>query len=131
MSLPTTDQLRERAAALLTECGAAAGDGDQPARTPITGGSLGAAALAWHQLEGRERITSASDAMSGSFLGPAYSSEDISTQLNKFGAVFRRLGDDRLFKYLAELLDGGNVVGWFSCGYHIHASSCNFQVLHL
>ncbi len=38
--LPSTEQLAGRAAELLAACGAVTGDGDQPARTPITGGSL-------------------------------------------------------------------------------------------
>ena len=42
MSLPSTRSLADRAAAVLAACGAAAPSGDLPARTPITGGSLGA-----------------------------------------------------------------------------------------
>ncbi|HZI44403.1 MAG TPA: aldehyde dehydrogenase family protein, partial [Ilumatobacter sp.] len=42
-TLPSHDQLAARAAALLRACGASTSDGDQVARTPITGGSLGAA----------------------------------------------------------------------------------------
>ena len=40
-SLPNHDQLVSRAAQLLAACGATTTDGDQTARTPITGGSLG------------------------------------------------------------------------------------------
>jgi aldehyde dehydrogenase (NAD+) len=42
-SLPSTADLAERAAALLAQIGVPTPVGDQPARTPITGGSLGAA----------------------------------------------------------------------------------------
>jgi len=42
-ALPTTDRLAARATELLTSCGAITIDGDQAARTPITGGSLGTA----------------------------------------------------------------------------------------
>ena len=42
-TLPTHDDLVARASAILAACGAATGDGDQHARTPITGGPLGAA----------------------------------------------------------------------------------------
>jgi aldehyde dehydrogenase (NAD+) len=42
-TLPSHDQLAARVAELLQACGAATTDGDQQARTPITGGSLGAA----------------------------------------------------------------------------------------
>src|SRR5829696_7352319 len=40
-NLPSTPSLADRAAAILRACGAAAPGGDLPARTPITGGSLG------------------------------------------------------------------------------------------
>jgi aldehyde dehydrogenase (NAD+) len=50
MTLPTTlpshEQLATRAAALVDACGATTSDGGQAARTPITGGSLGAAGAA-------------------------------------------------------------------------------------
>jgi len=42
VTLPTTAQLADRTAELLTQLGATAG-GDQPARSPISGGSLGPA----------------------------------------------------------------------------------------
>ena len=45
-ALPSHDQLADRAAALLAACGGSDSDGDQSARTPITGGSLGAAGAA-------------------------------------------------------------------------------------
>jgi aldehyde dehydrogenase (NAD+) len=41
--LPTSDELREHTDRLLTSCGVHTADGDQHARTPITGGSLGPA----------------------------------------------------------------------------------------
>ena len=41
--LPTQAELATRAAQLLAACGATTNHGDQLARTPITGGSLGAA----------------------------------------------------------------------------------------
>jgi aldehyde dehydrogenase (NAD+) len=44
--LPSTADLTTRASALLAACGAASEAGDQPARTPITGGSLGSAGAA-------------------------------------------------------------------------------------
>jgi aldehyde dehydrogenase (NAD+) len=42
-ALPTTADLSAHTTALLAACGAAAAPGDQTARTPITGGSLGSA----------------------------------------------------------------------------------------
>ncbi len=45
-TIPNHDTIRTRAAELLAACGATTGDGDITARTPITGGSLGAAGSA-------------------------------------------------------------------------------------
>ena len=58
-SLPSHRQLADRAAALLTACGASVADGDQPARTPITGGSLGSAGTAGSIDDAVERATAA------------------------------------------------------------------------
>jgi aldehyde dehydrogenase (NAD+) len=46
MTVPTTAELTARTADLLAACGASTADGDQRARTPITGGTLGAAGAA-------------------------------------------------------------------------------------
>jgi aldehyde dehydrogenase (NAD+) len=56
-TLPTTDDLQTRAADLLATCGATTTDGDQAARTPITGGSLGAAGAAGDVDAAVERAT--------------------------------------------------------------------------
>ena len=58
-TIPTHDHLVERAGALLDACGAATGDGDQMARTPITGGSLGSAGAAGGVDDAVERATRA------------------------------------------------------------------------
>ncbi len=58
-SLPTTAELAARAAQLLAACGASTHDGDQPARTPITGGSLGSAGSAGDIDDAVERATAA------------------------------------------------------------------------
>src|SRR5262245_29732307 len=58
-TLPSHDQLTDRAAALLGACGAATADGDQPARTPITGGTLGSAGAAGDVDDAVERATAA------------------------------------------------------------------------
>jgi aldehyde dehydrogenase (NAD+) len=57
--LPDHRQLTDRAAALLNACGAATSDGDQPARTPITGGPLGSAGAAASVDDAVERATAA------------------------------------------------------------------------
>jgi aldehyde dehydrogenase (NAD+) len=58
-TLPQHDDLAKRTGHLLAACGAKASDGDQLARTPITGGSLGAAGAAGDVDRMVERATEA------------------------------------------------------------------------
>ena len=60
-TLPSHDQLAARATALLQACGAAVPGGDQPARTPITGGALGSAGAAGDVDDAVARATTAFD----------------------------------------------------------------------
>jgi aldehyde dehydrogenase (NAD+) len=59
--IPTTDELRDRTSTLMQACGAITGDGDQAARTPISGGSLGSAGSAGDVDAAVERATAAFD----------------------------------------------------------------------
>ena len=77
------------------------------------GGAIGAALSVWHQLEGQPRVCKRNDAMAGSFLGPAFSNEDIERFLQSVGAPYRRLSDDTLFTTIAGELASEKVVGWF------------------
>jgi len=77
------------------------------------GGALGAALSVWHQLEGQPRRPQPGDAMSGSYLGPSFSNEEIEQSLNAIGACYRRVADDALFHEVAGELAAGKVVGWF------------------
>jgi carbamoyltransferase len=51
--------------------------------------------------------------MRGSFLGPAYTNEEIETFLHSKEAPYERLPDDTLFDRIAGELAQGKVVGWF------------------
>ncbi len=77
------------------------------------GGSLGAAAITWHQYLDGPRTVNGADAMRGSYLGPLYSPTAIRAELDAFGARYTELDDDQLFPQLAQILDTENVVGWF------------------
>ncbi len=77
------------------------------------GGALGAASIAWHQKLDHERSTNGADKMSGSYLGPAYSADEIKAQLDQHGAVYERLDDAELFGKAAEILEQEHVIGWF------------------
>jgi carbamoyltransferase len=78
------------------------------------GGALGAALVAWHdKYDGQRSPDGRNDAMAGSYLGPRFGDSEIEQQLNALGAVYSRLEDPQLLPKLAELLDAGQVVGWF------------------
>ncbi|MEA5541518.1 carbamoyltransferase [Limnoraphis robusta Tam1] len=58
-------------------------------------------------------VSAPKDQMKGSYLGPKFSDEDIQLYLDSIKAVYRRLDDAELMPRLAEILDDGNVIGWF------------------
>ena len=53
------------------------------------------------------------DRMKGAYLGQKFGGEEIQLYLDSIGAVYERLEDAKLMPRLAEILDNGNVVGWF------------------
>ena len=77
------------------------------------GGALGAASVAWHQYQNKERKVNGRDSMVGSFLGPSFGTAEIREHLDKFGAKYTRLDDAELMPKLAGILRDENVVGWF------------------
>jgi carbamoyltransferase len=78
------------------------------------GGAVGAALAAWHRLENRPRsVNGGTDAMQGSFLGPAFTNEDIEVFLRQQEAPYRRFSDDDLVDRVADELAAGKIVGWF------------------
>lgn len=80
-----------------------------------SGGALGAALFAWHQAMKQPRPpTDNRDGQSASYLGPAFSDEDIVSRLDGLGAVYRRLPEGEIFDEVARLIEEGKVVGWFS-----------------
>ena len=98
---------------ILRECGfdniwiqPAAGD---------AGGALGAALTVWHDYLDQPRIADGkTDKMQGSYLGPNFSNEEIKTYLDGIQAVYKELDDQQLMPELAQLINQGNVVGWFN-----------------
>ena len=78
------------------------------------GGSLGAALTAYHWHLGKERqITNVADGMSGAYLGPAFSDEQIRQDLEAEGATFTLMDEENLLSTVAEGLAEGKAVGWF------------------
>jgi carbamoyltransferase len=78
------------------------------------GGAVGAALFTWHQLLDKPRSTNGRDTQKGSFLGPAFSQEQIRNFLDRKGVQYTCIDDEQAHaEYVAELLQQEKVVGWF------------------
>jgi len=77
------------------------------------GGAVGAAYIAWHRVQGAPRTPPFPDGMSGGYLGPSFDGETIDAALSDAGLEARVLPSANLDTEVAQLLDEGNVVGWF------------------
>jgi carbamoyltransferase len=78
------------------------------------GGALGAALFVWHQLLEKPRAPGGQDSQQGSFLGPSYTSDQISRFLAGQGRQGQRFTTEPdLLEHVAGLLADGKVVGWF------------------
>ncbi len=78
------------------------------------GGALGAALTAWHRVQGgRRTLSNGRDAQQGSLLGPEFSDDEIGAFLAARSTPFARCRPDELPSRVADLLAGGNVIGWF------------------
>ena len=79
------------------------------------GGALGAALHVWHTELGKPRSPMAgADRQHGSYLGTEYSDEEIEKFLLDKKAGFTKLPRTELGPKVAEVVVGGNVVGWFN-----------------
>ena len=77
------------------------------------GGAVGAALTGYYLHAGKARTPLARDAMQGSYLGPAFATNDIKARLDRAGAKYHQLGDDALVDEAAKALASEKVVGWF------------------
>ena len=78
------------------------------------GGALGAALLvAADRGSPRAHLGSGRDAMSGAFLGPAYSDQEIGAFLDRRQIPYMRLEPRELIARVADALQEGKIVGWF------------------
>ncbi len=78
------------------------------------GGALGVAQLIWHRQLSAPRTVGSGDSMKGAYLGPEFTPDQIRAYLDSVGAKYRCAQPDELIERTAEILDGGNVVGWFA-----------------
>jgi carbamoyltransferase len=76
------------------------------------GGAVGAALAAYHRFAGLPRMAEPRDGMSGAYLGPSFTDEEVRRRLAAAGARFSRLGDDELIQGTAQALADGKAVGW-------------------
>lgn len=79
------------------------------------GGALGAAQMAHYMYYEQNRAVSGdSDTMHGAYLGPDFSDKEAIFAFKKHKAEFRKIDNFvDLCSEVADLLDKGNVVGWF------------------
>lgn len=79
------------------------------------GGALGAAHMAHYMYYEQERtVTGNNDSMQGAYLGPYFSDKEAILSFKKHKAAYRKIENfTDLCSEVANLLDGGNVVGWF------------------
>jgi carbamoyltransferase len=82
------------------------------------GGALGTALAAWHIHHDKPRTVQPGpsgydDAMRGSYLGPAYSNDEIAAFMAKSGAVATRVADSELASVVAAHIADEKVIGWF------------------
>lgn len=78
------------------------------------GGALGAALAARYIWQGKVRKIDSPDSMKGAYLGPEFSDAEILSVLKKYNAKFKHYEKfEDISSKTAELLNEGNVVGWF------------------
>lgn len=78
------------------------------------GGAPGAALYAYyHYLKNPRRADNKNDQQQGSYLGPAYSDQEIETFLRENEIVYDRLNDEELADRVSQLIHEEMVIGWF------------------
>jgi carbamoyltransferase len=77
------------------------------------GGAVGAALAAFHQFKGAPRSVAGGDGMSGAFLGPEFSQDEIERRLTAAGARFSVLREEEMVGATAKALSDQLAVGWF------------------
>ncbi len=94
------------------------------------GGALGAAQIAHYMYYHQERrVATNSDTMQGAFLGPDFSDKEAVLAFKRYKAVYRKIDNfEDLCVQVADLIDAGNVIGWFQ-GRMEFGPSLSFRVI--
>lgn len=78
------------------------------------GGAIGAALAAYYSdSHQRREIPVRRDGMAGAYLGPKFSSDEVSRRLTKMGARFSLCDDSKIIDSTVAALEKGHAVGWF------------------
>jgi len=78
------------------------------------GGALGAALFTWYQIKDQPRHTdSNTDSQAGSYLGPAFTNDEIETFLKSIDATYEKVNDKELVERTADYIAKEKVIGWF------------------
>ena len=77
------------------------------------GGALGAALSVWYKEIDKPRQVNPTDSMRGSYLGPAYSQQDIEKELINCDAKFEAVTEEEMLEQTSQALVEGKAVGWF------------------
>jgi carbamoyltransferase len=78
------------------------------------GGALGAALLTWHRyLDKPRQADNIHDSQKGSYLGPAFSNDEVKAYLDKQGFPYTKLDADKVPGKIADLIASEHVIGWF------------------
>ena len=77
------------------------------------GGALGAALALWYTDQNNVRNVNKNDDMSGSYLGPEFSEDEIEKELKRLGAKYKKLNENEIIDQTSKDLSEGNAVGWF------------------
>ncbi len=79
------------------------------------GGALGAAMFTWHQVMDNPRsVAVGKDSQRGSYLGPAFPTDQIESWLQVQGYPYQRQGNGEMPRLVADLIAQEKVVGWFN-----------------
>ena len=78
------------------------------------GGALGAALFLNYQLLNRDREVNEQDSMFGSYLGPKFNDQDISSFIEEKNACSTFYeSEDELLDFVAQAIIDGKIIGWF------------------
>lgn len=79
------------------------------------GGALGAAYDVYYNHLKQQRVVNkdGNDNMKNALLGPSYGKEEIKEILTRHDLVYRELTGDQYYKFIAEEIANGKIIGWF------------------